>query len=257
MALVAALAAATVPVRADLYYDASGDDLYRIKTSAAVSKVSYAGSERLSVRQEGHAWIFETKAQYARSGPDGATHNDADFVQVLTPDGSFEDRLDQDPDFLTILNQPFAIRLDPATLRDLRGLHGAVPFAATSPLGAEGVLHGFLRRAPGGPVDGHPTAAVRFEAAGAMTGPIPGAGQTLVSGTMRMDGTAYYSVDTAMLMALTVTLTLDARLAQGRPWFSVPVRIVYRRSLRAAKMPPQAQPATGAGTAAPATPSAR
>ena len=58
-------------------------------------------------------------------------------MQVLRADGTFEDRVDNDPDFLTILNQPFAVQLDGATLRDLRALHGRVPFSATSPLGGE------------------------------------------------------------------------------------------------------------------------
>ncbi len=152
---------------------------------------------------------------------------------MLLPDGTFEDRLDDDPDFLTILNQPFAVRLDAATLRDVRALRGRVPFSATSPLGAEAVLHGFLRPVAGGPIDGRPTVGVRFEAESAMTGPLPGYSETLVSGTMRMDGTAYYALDEATLLALNITLTLDARLAQSRSSVSVPVRIVYRRSIRA------------------------
>lgn len=169
------------------------------------------------------------------------------------PDGSFEDRVDDDPDFLTILNQPFAVRLDAATLRDLRGLRGRVPFSATSPLGAQAVLKGFLRPAPGGPIAGRQTVAVRFEADGAMSGPLPGYAETLIAGTMRMQGTAYYAADSAMLLALDVALTLDARLAQGRPAVAVPVRILYRRVIRAvAKTPPRTQPAADGATAAPA-----
>ena len=80
--------------------------------------------------------------------------------------------------------------------------------------------------------------AVRFQAQGAMTGPLPGAAATLVSGTMRMDGTAYYALDDAMLLALDVTLTLDARVAQSRPAVAVPVRILYRRSIRAVSQSP-------------------
>lgn len=242
------------PARADVQYDTSGEDLYRIESSATFSKVTYAGTQRLSARQDGKAWRFEARARYLRSGPDGKSRGEALFVQVLQPDGTFNDRIDDDPDFLTILNQPFAVRLDAATLRDLRALHGRVPFSATSPLGAEAVLRGFLRPAPGGPIDGRPTVAVRFEAEGVMTGPLPGYAETLVSGTMRMDGTAYYALDGAMLLALNVTLTLDARLAPSRPSVSVPVRILYRRTMRATKMPPPTPLATGAGRVAPATP---
>ncbi len=187
--------------------------------------------ELLSARREGKDWRFEAHAHYTRSGPDGKSHNEALFVQILLPNGIFEDRLDNDPDFLTILNQPFAVRLDVATLRDLRALRSRVPFSATSPLGSETVLHGFLRPLPGGPIDGTQTAGVRFEAEGAMTGPLPGYAEMLVSGTMRMDGTAYYTLDGAMLLALSITLDIDARLAQSRT-VSVPVRIVYRRSIQ-------------------------
>jgi hypothetical protein len=236
-------------------YDTSGEDVYRIESAEAFSKVTYAGSQRLSVRQDGKALRFEARVRYVRDGPDGKNAGDAVFVQVVQPNGTFEDRVDDDPDFLTILNQPFAVRLDATTLRDVRSLHGRVPFAATSPLGAEAVLHGFLRPARGGPIAGRPTVAVRFEAQGAMTGPLPGSAETLVSGTMRMDGTAYYALSDAMLMALEVTLTLDARLAQSRASMSLPVRILYRRTIRAtAKMPQPAPLARGGGTVAPATP---
>jgi hypothetical protein len=190
-----------------------------------------------------------------RDGPDGRSPAKADFVQILEPNGTFEDRVDDDPDFLTILNQPFAVRLDTNTLHDLQTLRGRVPFSATSPLGAQAVLRGYLRPAQGGPIDGRPTVAVRFEAEGAMTGPLSGYAETLLSGTMHMDGTAYYSLDGAMLMALDVALTLDAQLAQGGSSGSIPVRIIYRRTIRAvAKTRQPAPPATGDGTAAPATP---
>jgi hypothetical protein len=234
-------------------YDASGEDTYRIQSAQTSSRVSYAGTERLSVLRQGADWRFEARADYTRDGPDGKSHGQARFVQMEQPDGSFEDRVDDDPDFLTILNQPFAVRLDAPTLRDLRELHGHVPFSATSPLGAQAVLKGFLRPAPGGPIAGRQTVAVRFEAEGAMTGPLPGYAETLVAGTMRMQGTAYYAADTAMLLALDVALTLDARLSQGRPATSVPVRILYRRVIRAvAKTPPRVQPEADGATAAPA-----
>jgi hypothetical protein len=96
---------------------------------------------------------------------------------------------------------------------------------------------------------------VRFEAEGAMSGNLPGYADGTVSGTMRMDGVAYYALDGATLLALNVTLTLDARFAQGRPSASVPMRITYRRSMKAtAKTPPPVPLATGGGTVAPATP---
>lgn len=241
-------------MRADILYSTSGEDVYRIASVQTSSRVEYAGNQRLAVRRENGTWRFDARARYTRRGPDGKGDADAYFVQVLSRDGTFEDRVDDDPDFLTILNQPFAIRLDKATLRDVRALRGRVPFSATSPLGSEAVLRGYLRPAPGGPVSGIPTVAVRFQADGAMTGPLPGYAETLVAGTMRMDGTAYYSVDDAILMALDVTLTLDARLAQNHAALSQPVRIVYRRTIKAtSKTLPPTRPRAGAGTAAPST----
>lgn len=253
LALIAAFLSGTGPLAADVQYSTRGEDVYRIEPAGASSQVSYDGTERLSVRQDGKTWRFEVRATYTRSGPDGTSHGDALFVQALLPDGTFEDRVDNDPDFLTILNQPFAIRLDATTLRDLHALRGRVPFSATSPLGAEAVLHGFLRPGTNGPIDGHPAIAVDFEAEGAMNGALPGATNALVSGSMRMDGTAYYAIEDAMLLALSVTLTIDARLAQSRPSTTLPVRIIYRRSIRA-KTLPRAPLAGGAGTVAPATP---
>lgn len=243
------------PAFADLQYDTAGEDVYRLDSAGATSRVSYTGTERLSIVRQGNLVRFEARARYTREGPDGRTRGEALFVQVLRPNGAFEDRVDNDPDFLTILNQPFAVRLDRATLRDLRELRGRVPFSAGSPLGGETVLRGFLRPGVAGPVNGRPAAAVRFEAEGAMSGALPGYADGTVSGIMSMDGTAYYSLDGATLLALSVTLTLDARLARRRPSASVPVRITYRRSMRVtSKTPPPVPLATGGGTVAPATP---
>ena len=154
---------------------------------------------------------FEARARYVRDSPDGRTDGGAKFVADMMPNGSFEDRVDDDPDFLTILNQPFAVQLDAPTLRDLRELRGSVPFAASSPLGGASVLRGFLRPGTSGPIDGRPTVAVRFQAEGPMTGALPGHGGAL-TGAMRMDGTAYYALETRCCSRCDATLTIDARL---------------------------------------------
>ncbi|MGB8964709.1 MAG: hypothetical protein WCB99_03615 [Candidatus Cybelea sp.] len=235
--------------------------MYRIESNTTVSRISYAGTERLSIHREGKALRFEAAARYTRDSPGGKSSAKALFVQMLLPTGSFEDRIDNDPDFLTILNQPFAVELDAATLHDIRNLHGRLPFAATSPLGGATVLRGFLRPGTNGPINGHQTVAVRFEAEGPMSGALPGHADATVSGNMRMDGTAYYALDDAILRALSVTLTINAQLQENGPPASVPVRIVYRRSIRAAagendpygttKRLLRVPPATGGETAAP------
>ncbi len=128
-----------------MQYETTGEDVYRVQPSGSVSRVAYRGTESLTITQEGSSRRFEARAHYLRDAPGERSNADASFVQVMRADGSFEDRIDDDPDFLTILNQPFAVELDPATLRDLRELRGRVPFDAASPLGGETMLRGFLR----------------------------------------------------------------------------------------------------------------
>jgi hypothetical protein len=230
--LVTALLPVLRPALADFRYDLAGEDVYRIESTATVSRVTYAGTEGLSITQDGKGTRFEARAHYVRYSPDGKSSVDARFVTELLSNGSFEGRVDDDPDFLTILNQPFAVQLDPATLRDLRELHGGVPFSASSPLGGDSVLHGSLRPGAGGPIDGRPSVAVRFQAVGPMSGTLPGSSDASISGTMRMDGTAYYSLDDAMLLALSARLTIDARLRQNHPAVLIPVHITYLRAIR-------------------------
>lgn len=126
------------------------------------------------------------------------------------------------------------MRLDTATLRDVRALRGRIPFSATSPLGGTALLRGFLRPGVNGAILGRPTVAVRFQAEGPMNGTLPGHADSTVIGTMRMDGTAYYALNDAMLLGLNVTMTIQARLRERQPPLSVPVRIIYRRWIRVA-----------------------
>lgn len=238
---------------ADQPYDVHGQDIYRIGTSHTTSRVTYDGTESLTVEKHGKAARFEAQARYVRSDASGRRDATARFIQELEPGGTFEDRFDEDPDFLTILNQPFAIQLDPTTMHDLLHLHASVPFNATSPLGGDAVLRGYLRPGVGGAIAGRPAVAVRFQAEGPMSGGLPG-GQATMVGRMRMDGIAYYALDDALLLALDATLTIRARLSESAQ--AVPVQITYRRYIRArdrkpARTPRPARPAAGGGTASP------
>jgi hypothetical protein len=233
IALVAAIMAVAGPARADLQYAVAGDDLYRVESEGGLSRISYSGTERLTIRQSGKEIRFSARAHYTRSTGTTKSSAEAFFVQVLTESGWFDDRIDDDPDFLTILNQPFAVRLDAATLRDVSSLHGRVPFAARSPLGGESMLRGYLRPGVDGPVAGQPSVAVRFEAAGPMSGALQGRADQILGGDMHMDGTAYYAREDGILRALNVTLTIEARLRGKGPTDATPVRIVYHRSIRA------------------------
>jgi hypothetical protein len=238
---------------ADQQYDVRGEDVYRLGTSSTTSRVSYDGSQNLAVTKEGRQARYDAQAHYVRRDAVGRTDVRARFIQELLPNGTFTDRLDEDPDFLTILNQPFAVQLDPTTMRDLQHLHSPVPFGATSPLGDGAVLRGYLRPGTAGEIGGRSVISVRFEAGGPMTGPLPGDTHATMAGHMQMDGTAFYAVDNSMLLALDATLTIDAKLTQSAQ--SVPVQIVYRRNIRALpKTLPPTQPAAGAGTASPPAP---
>lgn len=220
-----------MPASADQQYETTGEDVYRIGTAGTVSRVTYTGTQRLTVNRQGKQARFDAQARYVRDAEDGKSTLDARFVQVLLPGGTFQDEINEDPDFLTILNQPFAIQLDKPTMRDLSALKGAVPFSATSPLGGEAILRGFLRPGTPGEINGRPAIAVRFEAEGMMSGQLPDRSAASMAGRMRMDGTAYYSVENAMLLALDATLTIVAQLHDNDK--AVPVRIVYRRFIRA------------------------
>jgi hypothetical protein len=218
--------------RADQRYDVRGEDVYSGGSAdTPPERVSYVGTERLSITHDGKTVRYDAKATYARDADGLKRDGVARFTQELPPNGPFRDTVDDDPNFLTVLNQPFAVHLDPATLHDLRKLRAPVPFDASSPIGGDAELHGLLRPAPSGQVDGRATVAVRFEADGPMTAPLPARAAATMSGHMQMNGTAYYSLDDAMLLALDVRLTIHAKVRDGATVSAVTV--VYRRWIRA------------------------
>ncbi|HET9031220.1 MAG TPA: hypothetical protein VFN49_13690 [Candidatus Aquilonibacter sp.] len=222
-------AAAIALARADDSYSVRGMDVYRIGTALPATHIVYSGNQHLSVVREDNESRFVAEATYTRSGESGKATVHARFVQVMNKDGSFDDRVDEDPDFLTILNQPFAVQLDARTMHDLEKLHGPVPFEATSPLGGAR-LKGTLRPAGTAVVRGKPATGIRFSAGGPMTGTLPQHDQDNLTGTIRMDGTAYYSHANAMLVALDATLTIEGKLSNEST--AVPVKIVYHRTIR-------------------------
>ncbi|HTU71242.1 MAG TPA: hypothetical protein VMF11_13105 [Candidatus Baltobacteraceae bacterium] len=211
-------------------YGVTGEDTYRVGTTLRATHIVYRGVERLEVMPEGRGRRYVADVSYTRTGESGKASVHAEFVQVLERDGTFDDRSDEDPDFLTILNQPFAVQLDAITLRDLKHLHGLVPFRAASPLGGS-ELSGYLRSAPPGKVQGFAVVGVRFEADGPMSGTLPEHPGALLSGRMHMDGTAYYAARGALLLALDATLTIDGKLQAENA--AVPVKIIYHRVIRA------------------------
>jgi hypothetical protein len=230
LSLATALALA-IPANADQRYVVSGNDRYRIGQADIQSDISYSGTQTLRVRRDGAEKRFTAQAHYTRADASGKVPAQATFVQVMTPQGELHDSADLDPDYLTVLNQPFAIELDEPTLRDLLHLRGRVPFTFPAPM-TGGTLRGFLERGIIGRVSARPALAVDFDATGPMSGPLPDHAGMAISGTMRMRGTAYYSLrGDPLLLALSETLTISGTLhSRGQ---DSPVTITYARTIKA------------------------
>lgn len=233
-----AVLASVVPVLADQRYVLTGNDLYRIGADNLRSSISYSGAQQLTVRQDGAQKRFTAQAHYVRADSAGKVPAQATFVQVMTADGELRDKTDLDPDYLTVLNQPFAVQLDAATFHDLLRVRGRIPFAFPAPM-IGGTLRGYLERGLVSRVSGRSALAVNFDASGPMTGPLPDHSQMSIVGKMRMRGTAYYATrGDALLLALKETLTISGILNNRDS--SAPVTIVYRRLIKA----DDAQPAS-------------
>lgn len=229
--LVAALLVTAVAAEAsEQTYGVSGNDTFRIGTSTSTTTIAYSGVQRLRIDGNGPGRRFTADATYSRTGEGGKTSAHAHFVQELSTRGDFRDTADDDPDFLTILNQPFAVQLDAATMRGLRSMRGSIPFEAQSPFGGA-LLRGYLKPEQTGRIDGRNAIGVRFRAAGPMSGAMPQHPDASISGKITMDGTAYYAAATALLLALDATISITGNLVEHND--EVPVTIVYKRTIRA------------------------
>jgi hypothetical protein len=220
----------SVPARADQVYAVAGRDSFSIGAGDIQSEVTYAGTQTLSLRRHGRLVRFKAHVHYQRSDGAASTPAGSDFVADVLPTGEVLDSADNDPDYLTVLNQPFAAQLDAATIGDLRRLEGTLPFDFPSPMTGSS-LHGYLKHIADGKVAGRRTLGVRFEAAGPMKGALPDRpGLTLV-GTISMRGTAFYDIRTSLLMALQTTVTIEGSVSNRTN--KDPVKIVYDRTIRA------------------------
>jgi len=228
---LSAVAVLCAPAWADQRYVVNGNDSYQVGRSDLRTSISYNGTEVLSVARNGSQTRFKAQARYTREDDAGKVPAHATFVQDMSTSGEPRDRADLDPDYLTVLNQPFAIQLDAPTLHDLQRLQGRVPFDFPSPI-TGGTLHGYLQRSAYGNVASHRAIGVNFEADGPMSGPLPDHASVSIEGTMRMNGTAYYALTgPQILLALDETLTISGNL-RGRD-DTTPVTIVYKRSIKA------------------------
>jgi len=228
LALVAALGTIA---RADQRYIVSGKDSFAIGAGDIRSVVSYAGTQRLTLTRHGTMTRFKAHVIYTRSDGSASTDATSDYVADVLPSGEARDTADRDPDYLTVLNQPFSAQLDRQTLADLQHLSGALPFDFPSPFTGSS-LHGYLNHIGNGMMGSHRSIGVRFESTGRMKGGLPDRPGLTLSGTIAMRGTAYYDLDSALLLALDTTVTISGNVSNRST--NDPVTIVYARTIRAA-----------------------
>jgi hypothetical protein len=210
-------------------YTIDGEDSFQVAGHAARTDIVYAGTQRLAIQRQGNVTRFTATVTYDRREGGAATHATGAFTSKILANGEQHDEADGDPDYLTILNQPFSIELDAPTLRDLRSLVRAVPFDFPSPMtGAP--LHGSLRRLPDGNLNGRRVLGIAFAARGPLNGSLPDRPDMALSGTITMNGTAYYAYADALLLALDATLQIEGRVANSGQ--NDPVTIVYKRTIR-------------------------
>jgi hypothetical protein len=227
---ILAWACGSAPARAAQVYVVAGHDSFSIGAGAIQSEVTYDGTQTLAVSRHGKFTRLRAHVAYKRS--DGAASTDAtgDYVADIKDTGETADSADHDPDYLTVLNQPFSAQLDPQTLHDLQRLRGALPFDFPSPMTGSS-LHGYLQHVAGGLLGARRTTGVRFEAAGPMKGELPDRPGLTLTGTIAMRGTAYYDSASAILLALETTVTITGNVSNRTG--NDPVTIVYARTIHA------------------------
>ena len=244
--LCVAVSAVAAPAAADQHYSISGSDRYQIGAAQLQTHIDYRGSETLTITRAARgATRYLAKASYRRSDQSGAQTEGARFDALMSPSGEQTDQQNADPNYLTVLNQPFSVALDAATLRDLARLRGRVPFDFPSPM-TGGTLHGYLSRGEESMVAGRRAIGVRFEATGPMRGPVPDHPAMALNGTIRMNGVAYYDLGSALLLALDATLNITGSLAERSTGNPTPVLIVYKRAIRAEGGTPSLKEASAA-----------
>lgn len=229
IAILALLLAAGSTERHQLYH-VTGKDSYQIGSRELRSDTSYEGNERLTVREADGVTHYSARASYIKTDQGRGRAAVASFQSVLLPNGQAHDMESDDPDFLTVLNQPFAVQLDAQTIRDVRRLREPSPFSFTSSM-TGATLRGTLFHVTDGLIAGHPVVGVGFDASGPMRGGLPEHPEISLHGTIRMSGRAYYTPNTALLLALDAKLQISGTLADAST--SDPVKILYRRVIRA------------------------
>jgi hypothetical protein len=246
IALLVFVVCATAMVGADQCYKVDGSDTYQIGGHDVRSEIAYSGTQRLSVEHTGTARHYVARVQYLRNDQGTHAHVTASFESTILSSGEQRDGANNDPDYLTVLNQPFAVQLDTATMHDLARLSDAVPFDFPSPMtGAP--LHGTLRHVDNATLNGQRVLGVAFDARGPLNGKLPDHPNLTLSGQIRMNGTAYYTYAGALLLALEATLSINGNVVDNSR--RDPVEIIYKRSIK--PLPPVLPPAEAGFAAKP------
>jgi hypothetical protein len=222
--------ARTRPAFADEAYSVDGKDSFTVGDRDLRGDVVYRGRETLTFKRNGSGLEYTAKAEYERTDQGARSQAHALFVTLLSPSGEQHDQTDDDPDYLTVLNQPFAIVLDVPTMRAVARLTQKVAFDFRSPLSGK-TLHGFLSSGGTGTIAGVRALAIVFEAEGDLKGFNAGGLAAALDGRMRVRGTAWYALDTALMLALDTQLTISGKYAGSND--PTPIAIVYRRTIRA------------------------
>ncbi|HTW85272.1 MAG TPA: hypothetical protein VMD91_14475 [Candidatus Sulfotelmatobacter sp.] len=239
-AFLLAMAGNAAIASADQAYAVSGKDVFQLGGHDERTQTQYTGVQQLVITRTGTQTQYVARVEYDKRTDGADQHATASYTSTLLPSGQMEDGQTNDPDYLTVLDQPFAVQLDAPTLRDLGHVKRPVPFEFPSPItGAP--LRGTLRRVPDATVGGVRAMGIAFEATGPLHGSLPDHPQLALAGHIHMSGTAYYAYDTALLIALDATLEIAGNLDADAQ--RSPVSILYQRSLR-----PLAQQAARAPT---------
>lgn len=219
----------TAPALSDQTYSVDGKDSFTVGDRDLRGDIVYRGRETLTIRRAGEDLRCVARVDYLRTDQGTRSRAHALFVTLLSPSGEQQDETDDDPDYLTVLNQPFAVTLDAPTMRAVSRLIDRVAFDFRSPISGK-TMHGYLSNAGTGLVAGVRAQGIVFEARGDLHGFSPGGLPLALDGQIHVRGTAWYALDSALLRALDTQLTIRGTYAGSKD--PTPVTIVYRRRIR-------------------------
>jgi hypothetical protein len=210
-------------------YHVMGRDELAILGTSVESHTTYNGTGRLVVTVLPHdVRQYSAETHFSVENPDGA--GTATASAQLTVVSADDQRISaaNDPAYLTVITQPFAVALDVKTLQDLTSLRTPVPFHFLSGM-TGGDLHGLLEYRGSSKIDGFETASITFDAAGPFASTLPGEPKVPLAGQIHMTGHAFYRKSDALLMKLATTLVSTGTVGGGPE--ALHVRVTYEREL--------------------------